>query len=130
MIKASGLRKHILSQMLFCSFSCLSNCATRGIKYVSTQTLLRRDVMRTASGRSKVYVGTHFGAVGDLPFYASCSVFFDGDSHFGAVFRQQVFYQFRPLQETEVAAVEIIFVAHIVNLIEFLDAVEIEVVDR
>ena len=89
MIKASGLRKHILSQMLFL-----------------------------------------FGAVGDLPFYASCSVFFYGDSHFGAVFRQQFFYQFRPLQETEVAAVEIIFVAHVVYLIEFLDAVEIEVVDR
>ena len=68
--------------------------------------------------------------VGDLPFYASGSVFFGGDSHFGAVFRQQVFYQFRPLQETEVAAVEIIFVAHVVYLIEFLDAVEIEVVDR
>ena len=90
MIKASGLRKHILSQMLFFLF----------------------------------------GAVGDLPFYASGSVFFYGDSHFGAVFRQQFFYQFRPLQEAEVTAVEIIFVAHIVNLIEFLDAVEIEVVDR
>ena len=89
MIKASGLRKHVLSQMLFL-----------------------------------------FEAVGDLPFYASCSVFFNGDSHFGAVFRQQFFYQFRPLQETEVAAVEIIFVAHVVYLLEFLDAVEIEVVDR
>ena len=89
MIKASGLRKHVLSQMLFL-----------------------------------------FEAVGDLPFYVSCSVFFGGDSHFGAVFRQQVFYQFRPLQETEVAAVEIIFVGHIVYLIEFLDAVEVEVVDR
>ena len=89
MIKASGLRKHILSQMLFL-----------------------------------------FGAVEGLPFYASCSVFFYGDSHFGAVFRQQFFYQFRPLQETEVTAVEIIFVAHVVYLIEFLDAVEIEVVDR
>lgn len=90
MIKASGLRKHVLSQMLFFLFE----------------------------------------AVGDLPFYASCSVFFYGNSHFGAVFRQQFFYQFRPLQETEVAAVEIIFVAHVVYLIEFLDAVEIEVVDR
>ena len=70
-----------------------------------------------------------FEAVGGLPFYASCSVFFDGDSHFGAVLRQQFFYQFRPLQKTEVAAVEIIFVAHVVNLIEFLDAVEVEVVD-
>ena len=89
MIKASGLRKHILSQMLFL-----------------------------------------FGAVGGLPFYASCSVFFGGNSHFGAVFRQQVFYQFRPLQEAEVTTVEIIFVAHVVHLIEFLDAVEIEVVDR
>ena len=52
-----------------------------------------------------------------------------GSSSSAKVFRQQVFYQFRPLQETEVAAVEIIFVAHIVNLIEFLDAVEIEVVE-
>ena len=62
-----------------------------------------------------------------LPAYvmAFCQ-YLAGGSQFGAVFRQQFFYQFRPLQETEVAAVEIIFVAHIVNLIEFLDAVEIE----
>ncbi|CUQ64754.1 Uncharacterised protein [Segatella copri] len=51
MIKASGLRKHILSQMLFCSFSCLSNCATRGIK-------IRPDADFATSGRNENCVGT------------------------------------------------------------------------
>lgn len=34
------------------------------------------------------------------------------------------------LQEAEVAAVEIVFVPHVVYLVQLLDAIEIEVVDR
>ena len=65
-----------------------------------------------------------------LEFHASGTIFLHGDGHLGAILRQQVFYEFRPLQETEVAAIEVILVTHIVYLINLLDAVEIEVIDR
>ena len=50
----------------------------------------------------------------------------DGDAD--GIGGQEVFYQFRPLDETEVATVEVVFVTHVVNFLYPLDAVEVEVI--
>ena len=43
---------------------------------------------------------------------------------------QNVFYQFWPLNEAEGTRVEVVLIAHIIHLFEFLDSIEVEVVDR
>ena len=50
--------------------------------------------------------------------------------HTHGVFRQQTLYQFGPLDEAERTAVEIVFVAHVVHLVEILDTVEVEMVNQ
>ena len=40
---------------------------------------------------------------------------------------QNVFYQFWLLNEAEGARVEVVLIAHIIHLFEFLDAIEVEV---
>ena len=52
------------------------------------------------------------------------------DAHFYGICRQDVVDQLRPLEETEGAAVEIIFVAHVVDFFKAFDAIEVEVEDR
>ena len=40
-----------------------------------------------------------------------------------------VFYQFWPLDKTEGATIEVVFIAHVIDLFQFLDAVEVEVIN-
>ena len=50
--------------------------------------------------------------------------------HLDGIFRQQFFHQFRPFDETECAAIEIILVAHVINFFQLLDAIEVEMVNQ
>ena len=58
------------------------------------------------------------------------SVFRLFNGYADSIARQQFFNQFRPFDEAERTAVQIIFVSHIVHLFQFLDPVEIEVVNQ
>ena len=60
----------------------------------------------------------------------SASIFRFFNLDFYSIARQKFFYQFRPFDEAERTAVQIIFVSHIVHLFQFLDPVEIEVVNQ
>jgi hypothetical protein len=42
---------------------------------------------------------------------------------------QHLFYQFWPLDEAEGTRVEIVLIAHVVDLFETLDAIEVEMID-
>ena len=53
---------------------------------------------------------------------------FDGD--LCCIIRENILNEFWPFHQAEVSAVNIVFIAHIEYLIKFLDAVEIEMVNR
>ena len=61
--------------------------------------------------------GNGAGAVG---------LFLDGDAE--GILGQEFFDEFGPFYEAEVAAVEIVFVAHVIDFLKLLDAVEIEMI--
>jgi hypothetical protein len=67
-------------------------------------------------------------------FYSKCygagavGIFRDGYLH--GIFGQQVFDEFGPLNETDGAAIEIILIAHAIDFLKALDAVEVEVIDK
>ena len=64
-----------------------------------------------------------------LKLQQAAAVGIDADFYAHGVIGQDVFYQFGPLQETEVAAVEVVFVAHVIDFLDAADAVEVKVVD-
>ena len=51
------------------------------------------------------------------------------DVHLRGVFRQKFFDKLGPFDETESPTVEIILVTHVVDFLEFLDAIEVEMTD-
>lgn len=59
---------------------------------------------------------------GDFPL----SVLYFLNGHFDGITRQKLLYQLRPFYEAEGAAVEVIFVTHVIHFFQFLDAVEVE----
>ena len=65
----------------------------------------------------------------ELKLQQAAGVGIDADFYAHGVIGQDVFYQFGPLQETEVAAVEVVFVAHVIDFLNAADAVEVKVVD-
>ena len=65
----------------------------------------------------------------ELKLQQAAAVGIDADFYAHGVIGQNVFYQFGPLQETEVAAVEVVFVAHVIDFLDAADAVEVKVVD-
>lgn len=50
------------------------------------------------------------------------------NGYFDGIARQKFFHQFRPFDEAEGAAVEVVLVAHVVHFFQFLDAVEVEMI--
>ena len=53
-----------------------------------------------------------------------------GDVHPHGIVGEQLFYQLGPFDETKAAAVEIVFIAHVVNFFNLLDAIEVEMVNE
>ena len=53
-------------------------------------------------------------------------LFLDGDAE--GILGQEFFDELGPFYEAEVAAVEIVFVAHVIDFLKLLDAVEIEMI--
>lgn len=53
-------------------------------------------------------------------------LFLDGDAE--SILGQEFFDELRPFYEAEVPAVEIVFVAHVIDFLKLLDAVEIEMI--
>ena len=54
----------------------------------------------------------------------------DGDMYAHRVVGQQGLYQLGPLDETGLSAVEVVFVADVIDLCERLDAVEVEMIEN
>lgn len=59
---------------------------------------------------------------------ASIFRFFNLD--FYSIARQEFFYQFRPFDEAEGTAIEIILISHVVYFVQFLDTIEIKMVNK
>ena len=53
--------------------------------------------------------------------------FLDGDAH--GVFRKNLLNQLGPFDEAEVTGVEIVLGSHVVGFFQFLDAVEVKMID-
>ena len=51
------------------------------------------------------------------------------DGHLDGIFGKKVFDELGPLNETEGTTVEIILIAHVIDFLQALDAVEVEVED-
>lgn len=51
------------------------------------------------------------------------------DIHTDSIVRKNILDQLRPFQQTKVATVEIVFVTHIVNFLQTLDAIKVEMID-
>ena len=65
-----------------------------------------------------------------LEYHFSGAIGIFGYRYFDCIQRKQFFYQFRPFDETDGSAIEVVFIAHIINLFQFLDAIEIEMIDE
>ena len=64
-----------------------------------------------------------------LKLHYSSAIISSLDSYLCSILRQQVVYKFGPFEEAERAAIEIVFVSHIVYFLQFLDAIEVEMVN-
>jgi hypothetical protein len=58
---------------------------------------------------------------------ASVCLLSDADTY--GIVGQDFLYQFGPLDEAECTAIEVVLIAHVVDLLQLLDAVEVEVED-
>ena len=50
------------------------------------------------------------------------------DAHLDGILGQQLLDELRPFYEAQSAVIEIVFVAHVINLFELLYAIEVEVI--
>ena len=65
-----------------------------------------------------------------LPTECAGLVRVDGDLHAEGVFRKELLDVFRPLHDAEATAVEVVVKADLDCFLEFVDAVEVEVIHR
>ena len=57
-------------------------------------------------------------------------IFLFRDAHAHCVIGQDVFDEFGPFKQAEIAAIEIILVAHVIDFVKPFDAIEIKMIDR
>ena len=86
------------------------------------------EIPSSCKGRGKRII-TDDGATSTLHRYGTraVSVGANGDGH--GIPRQQFLHQLRPLHEAERAAVEVVLEAHVVDLLQALDTIEVEMED-
>lgn len=65
-----------------------------------------------------------------LEFNHPAAIFCLGDIHLDGISRQDILDQLRPLQKAQGTTVKVILIAHVVDLFQFLDTVEVEMIDQ
>ena len=88
------------------------------------------NLMNLAVGADYVRPYSGYFLLFSFKAHDAASIFRFFNLDFYSIARQKFFYQFRPFDEAEGTAIEIILISHVVYFVQFLDTIEIKMVNK